>query len=288
MNRPFIGLLLAMGIASGCASSEPEAVPLRGETPAVPPSAALPPPTPTVVEAPPVQIRVVEPAAAPPVEPAPAAEPAAVGFREVFPNVQLDAQARAVRFEGVVPIDAHDVNAPWVFLEVVVCTPDTKEHEALVMTRALASHVHAALLLAGLEPGRPARWKFENNELSSLPPEGPEVRVVVSYRDADGVERAYTPQEMIVNAQNSVSFASASRGRWVFAGSQIVQRLGREAYDADAAGTLVGLASFGSETVAWSEVISHEAGVEEPTWIADKRTTPRAGTPVTVTISAVR
>jgi hypothetical protein len=206
------------------------------------------------------------------------------GFREVFPGVRVDAGSKVVQFDGEVPIDAHDERAPWVFLEVVVCTPDTKEHEALVVTRARASHVHAALLLVGLEPSAPGRWKYEDNVLKPIAPTGERVDVQISYGGEDGAERVLTPQEMIVNAVDAKRFGEAREGRWVFAGSQLIARGGREVYDADGAGTLIGLATFGSETVAWSEVISHEAAVEEPVWVADKRTTPRMGTAVTVTI----
>lgn len=249
---------------------------------------------PLVVQAPTVPITVVQSAAeGPPVEPAPARVAAsastpqqqAPAWREVFPHVQVHAGEKAVRFDGLVPIDAHDEKSPWVFLEVAVCTPDTKEHEALVMTQAKAANVHAALLLVGLEPGHPGRWKFENDQLVPIAPEGPRVKVAISFKDGAGVERTYSPEEMVVNAHDASRFGSKRPGHWVFAGSQIIKRMGKEFYDADPAGTLVGLTTFGSETVAWSEMISHEAAIEEPAWIADARTVPPAGTPVTVTIT---
>jgi hypothetical protein len=207
-------------------------------------------------------------------------------YREVFPHVRFDAKAKSVQFDGVVPIDAHDANSPWVFLEVVVCTADTKEHEALVVTEAKASHVHAALLLAGLLPGKPGRWTFENDKLKPIAPEGDALRVTLTARMPDGSTKALKPEEMIVHAQSGRHFGEVGgrSGRWVFAGSQIVTRAGKEWYDADGAGTLIGLTTFGSETIAWSEVISHEAAVEEPVWIADSKATPPVGTPMTVTI----
>lgn len=245
-----------------------------------------------VVAAPATTPRVVEPAAevpmsppvAGPVAPAPVAPPVAGDFREVFPHVMVDAVAKVVRFEGIVPIDAHDERAPSVFLEVVVCSPDTKEHEALVVTEAKPSHVHAAMLLVGLKPGSPGRWEFENDTLIPIPPTGDHLSVTLTYRDAEGKERTVTPEELVVDAKDGRSFGAAGGGRWVFAGSQLVTRAGREWYDADGAGTLVGLTTFGSETIAWSEVISPEAAVQEPEWIARSGATPAIGTPVTVTI----
>ena len=246
-----------------------------------------PPPEPLVAEAPPAQIRVVQPAMDPPTTP-PSPAPADDGWREAFPNIRVNADTKSIQFDGIVPIDAHDQKAPWVFLEVVACTPDTKEHEALVMTKALPSHVHAALLLIGLHPGAPGHWTIDdNNTLRSTPPHGGELRVSLSFLTPDGTTRTLTPEEMIVNAHTGARFPADRAGKWVFAGSRILSRNGRNLYDADGAGTLIGLTTFGSETIAWSEVISPEAAVEEPAWIADARTTPPAGTPITVTISAV-
>ena len=61
-------------------------------------------------------------------------------------------------------------------------------------------------------------------------------------------------------------------------------RQGRERYEAQGAGTLIGLTTFGTETIAWREVISPEASIQEPEWIADKAVVPAMGTPVTVRI----
>ncbi len=273
-------IVLAIAFLAGCESAPKES--------------PKPAPAPLVVEAPRVEPKVVEvaqePEAAPPSEPPKATEVAPVeaaapaGLREVFPHVRVDVAAKIVQFDGVVPIDAHDAKAPWVFLEVVACTPDTKEHEAIVVTEAKSSHVHAALLLVGLEPGSPGKWTYENNELRPIAPKGDALSVTISYHEPDGTERTVIPEEMIVNAHDGKRFGAARPGKWVFAGSQIVTRAGKEFYDADGAGTLIGLTTFGSETIAWSEVISHEAAVEEPVWVADKKTTPKMGTTITVTI----
>ena len=85
---------------------------------------------------------------------------AAVAFAEpmeVFPGVRLDRDAGYVEFDGTVPIIADAGDGTVVFLELMVCIPDTKEHEALVMAPVKPSHVHAALLALGLEPEREQR-----------------------------------------------------------------------------------------------------------------------------------
>jgi hypothetical protein len=302
--KKVIPLVLIASCLAACSSHPRESTPTK-ETSGPAPVAALPPPsTPAPIPKPPAPAPVLAanpdapPAPAPAPSPSPANQETAAapakeatpekaapaGLREVFPHVRVDLKAKEVQFDGIVPIDAHDEKSPWVFLEVVACTPDTKEHEALVMTEAKASHVHAALLLIGLQPGSPGKWTFENKELKPIAPKGDEVRITLSYHAPDGAEKSFTPQQMIVNAQSGNHFGDAKPGKWVFAGSQIVSRMGKDVYDADGAGTLLGLTTFGSETIAWSELISPDAATEEPVWVADKDATPPAGTPITVTI----
>jgi hypothetical protein len=219
--------------------------------------------------------------------PAPSEAPVASDLREVFPHVKADAKARIVQFDGIVPIDAHDKVTPLVFLEVVACTQDTKEHESLVMTQARPSHVHAALLLINLQPGTPGRWKVENGELVAIDPTGDPVDITISFRDATGRDVSLSPADMIVDTNTGARFDAGPAPKpagWLFAGSQIVHRQGREWYDADGAGTLIGLTTFGSEAIAYGRVISPDAGVQEPQWIANKQNVPAAGTSVTVTI----
>jgi hypothetical protein len=266
------------------------ATPTATPAPTPTPAPEKPSPTPTITEkAPPPVVEDPPPVKAP-------VEVAADEYREVFPNVRVNAKARAVQFDGIVPIDAHssvkdDKNPLQVFLEVTVCTPDTKEHEAIVVTKAKPSHVHAALLLIGLQPGSPGKWVFENGKLKPIAPRGDEVVVTISYTQPDGKVRMFSPQDMIVDVQTGKRLGEATpggaggAGRWLFAGSQLIKRQGTEVYDADGAGTLIGLTTFGSETIAWSEVISPEAAVQEPAWIARAETVPPAGATVTVTIT---
>jgi hypothetical protein len=208
----------------------------------------------------------------------------AAGFVEVFPFVRVDRSRGMVEFDGVVPIDCHDPHTPIVYLEVVACTPDTKEHEALVLTRARASHVHAALLLAGFVPGSPGSWRWDGRQVEGVPPEGDPVEVRFVLRDAAGGEAAVSPADWVVSAPSGRRLAEAG-GTWVFAGSRFVEIGGQIHYDADGSGALIGLATFGGEVVAWSEVFSPESAVQEPEWIADPGRVPRAGTAVIVRLS---
>lgn len=209
-------------------------------------------------------------------------EPA--GPREVFPFVRVDAAARLVEVDAVVPIDAHNPRTPVVFLEQIACTPDTREHEVLAMTRALPRHVHAALLMIGLVPGKPGEWDWTGPELVARPPTGDGVLVTLACR-RNGAEVEEPAAEWVISRRDGRRL-SETGDHFLFAGSRTVTRGGREWYEAEGSGTLIGLATFGGETVAWSRMYHHESAVEEPQWVADPARVPPAGTALVIRIRA--
>ena len=217
----------------------------------------------------------------------PRAEAPPDGWVEISEFVRVNRARRVVEVDGFVPIDCHDPGTPIVYLEVIACAVDSKEHESLVATRAKASHVHAALLLAGLEPGHPGSWSWDEKTLTRHAPEGPGVDVFLVPHNAVQTEVGVLATDWVVNAETGESLTGHLRALgdgspWVFAGSRMVEFEGREFYDADGAGIIVGLHTFGGEVVALREVMSHDSGVSEPEWIADAGLVPAYGTPVTV------
>ena len=203
--------------------------------------------------------------------------------REVFPHVFVDAEAGIVEVAGTVPIDTKNDSAPDVYLEVVLCARDSKEHEALVMTDALASHVHAALLLIGAEPGLPGAIPREGDRVA---PVGDAVRVELVTLDGHGSEVVHDPRAWVRRVGGG-TLADAPAVGWVFAGSRMAERQGAEVYDADGTGLIVGLHTFGSEVVALGTVWSPDSGLDEPEWLAANDAVPAQGTPVAVRFSRV-
>jgi hypothetical protein len=176
-----------------------------------------------------------------------------------------------------------------VYLEVIACTSDSKEHESLVVTRAKPSHVHAALLMIGLEPGSPGSWKVdEPSRVVTIPPRGSAVRVSLTFDPDSPNAREIDPAELVIDARTKVRASSLADAGFVFAGSRVVEWQGRSYYDADGMGTLIGLATFGSETIAWREVFSPEAAIAEPEWVADNERLPAAGTRVMVRLRPLK
>jgi hypothetical protein len=189
-----------------------------------------------------------------------------------------------VELDGSVPIDAHNEKTPRVYLEVCVCIPDSKEHETLVVTKAKPSNVHAALLLAGLNPGKPGTWDWSGPALKAIPPEGDGVTVTVAYKkDGKDLEAPITDWVIDANTHKTMTDTAAT-DHFVFAGSTIFKRQGREGYTADFDGTLIGLTTFGGETIAWTKMYNPDSGVETPHWIAYADKVPDVGTPVIVRI----
>ena len=259
----------AVGLLAGCVQDPPKVS-----------KAAPPPPIPE-----PLPIVVVE-------EPTRVVLKLPEPIREVFPGVRLDKTGGGVEFDGEIAVDAHSKETPNVFLEVIICRADSREHESVVVTKALPSHVHAALLLLGAQPGLPTSWKKdEKGAIVSVPPTGQGMLVTVTFKGPNGLLLTLPASDFVKSQQAGTKLGVPPKGapfpktgieRFVFAGSRFMKVQGVERYGADISGTIVGLCSFGDEPIAWSGVYSPDAASEEPQWMIDAEVTPPKGTKVTV------
>ncbi|NIO59580.1 MAG: hypothetical protein GTO33_09620, partial [Acidobacteria bacterium] len=160
------------------------------------------------------------------------------------------------------------------------------EHESLVVIEVRPSDVHAALLLAGFEPGAPGRWHWRDEQLVFTPPRGDRVRIFVRY--ARGGELVEEPiSDWITDARGAASFPSDP---WVFGGSLMLENppvMGPgEHYAADLEGSIIGLATFGDEVIGFAQVIAHDSTVQAPEWKVAVDRVPPVGTKVTLVIRA--
>ena len=194
---------------------------------------------------------------------------------------------RLVTLDGgvVAQIDAGVVSLPgWIelqegWLEVGVCRQGTRDHETVVATTCRPSVVHAAMLLAGFEPGSPAWYRADG---SSGPASGDPVEVEIHIEEPTGSNRILPLSAAIDDARG------ASDLRWVFAGSSFrpnPPRMGPgEYYTADYAGTIVGLTTFGDEVVAAVEVRSPEIGIDPAVWKIRPGVLPPPGSRVSLVL----
>jgi hypothetical protein len=187
------------------------------------------------------------PAAAP--EPTPATAPAAAR------NLRVD------RVAGYVEVDATVVlrDAPW--LELLACTPGSREHESILTVAAKPSEIHLALLILGLEPGSPMGRAVRPATATSpatetvVPPSGSLVRVSLVY-ESDGKSIEIPPSAWVRDRRKE---AKPIDDLWVFAGSSIATLDdGTRIYRADANGNVISLVSFGDEVLARPGTVTNQ------------------------------
>lgn len=185
------------------------------------------------------------------------------------PGLRLNRQSRAVHFDAAIATDCHNPKTPDVYLELIACTPDTREHESLVVTTVPPSLIHAALLAINATPGAPG------NLANNTPPTGQLIDVAIL--NPDGSETPIT--SWITDAPTRTK---APQINFRFAGSKIIKTTTGETFAADKAGTVIGLTTFGSELIACDALISPDAATDTPVWIANNPKIPSRGHPVTI------
>jgi hypothetical protein len=145
-------------------------------------------------------------------------------------------------------------------LELIACTKDTKEHESILMIEAKPSHVHAALLLIGARPGRPATQRMHEGDsprFISTPPHGGPVEVLLVLKDAEGVEKEHPIRDFLIRAngngpapkERDIGEAERfTKDPFVFAGSLLVgDGKGPRQYLCDQSGNVISISTFGDE-----------------------------------------
>ena len=186
----------------------------------------------------------------------------------------IDAEAGWVRIHGIVPINA----SQRPMLEVLLCTPDTREHEALVLTTVRPSSVHAALLALGAEPGAPGGEVWNGKSFELREPSGPPVRVRLTR--ADRPDRWVDARSWFEPTRSKTAPGPSEIG-WLFTGST----LDADGYSADADGVIVGLVSFGTGVIGISPASSEIDAKRGFDFVANPDQVPPFATAVIVELS---
>lgn len=133
-----------------------------------------------------------------------AAEPAAEALKELFPGVRADITGRIVEVEATVsPMLVPDARAPRFYLEVLACSPGTREHETFFIVKAKPSHIHAALLASGFLPGHPGSIERAAGTFRTVDPAGERVRVrIVHTPKGSTAPVEIDPLDWIINAES--------------------------------------------------------------------------------------
>ncbi|MCG3181576.1 MAG: hypothetical protein BIFFINMI_03974 [Phycisphaerae bacterium] len=192
--------------------------------------------------------------AAPPGQPAPAAgeeaapEPADAPTtqpqgRNPLPHVRIDKARRRVYVDGT-------SLSPGDLLELIACTPFTRDHEAVMRCLARPSHVHLALMLCGFAPGHPVQW--DDKTRTVIPPTGDRVDVMVQWKDKE-TGKVLTSPVTDWMAPIDPKAAMPKQLHFIFTGSVLLEDGG---YLADAEGTVVSVANFPDSVIDLSGVHS--------------------------------
>ena len=198
----------------------------------------------------------------------------------VMPGVKINVE------EWSVDVDAR-VCLVEGMLELIACTKDSKEHEAIIAVEAKPSHIHTALLLLRAKPGHPAMQKAideEDTRFTSLPPRGGAVDVFLLVKDAEGKETERPISDFITQAEQDESTAGAKPAEdakpvkfpthtFLFAGSVLDgDDKGPRDYVCDQSGNVISIATFGDELLCLPGI--HDQANSLRAWQADGEQLP--------------
>lgn len=196
-----------------------------------------------------------------------------------LPHIHIDRENRVIDLNAQVIIQ-RTVEGQW--LELLACTPGSREHEAILTVQAQPSHVHLALMLLGLEAGSPMRWSMDETgvKIEALP-KGPRVAVTALYeREGKSVE---VPVHEWV--RNRATGKMLDDNIWLFVGSRFVRHEERNIYIADLEGSVLSLVNFGDEVLAKPTELTRLTDNEA--WMTVEEKVPTVGTKVVLRLRVV-
>ena len=168
--------------------------------------------------------------------------------RQPFPHIQVDLKNR------VVDLDAKVILRQGDWIELLGCSPNTREHESIVTVAAKPSHVHGALLVIGLKPGAPISWKWVGKEAHMIPPTGARVAVSFVY-EKDGKTVEVPAHQWVLNKEKKQTLPD---NVWLFTGSKVVESEGQRYYKADVEGNIISVVNFGDEVLGLPTNVTSE------------------------------
>jgi hypothetical protein len=186
--------------------------------------------------------------------------------RDFAPGVRIDWADRAVEVEARVVLR----EGP---LELLACTPGTREHESILVVRGRPTHIYQAMGLVGLNSGSPVR--YDEKEQRLIPPAGQPLDLSIRY-DLGGAARTVPAERWLWDVKRRTTPESVP---WVFAGSRLL-RDGQLGAEAD--GTVACVVDFSTALIAIGAL--HTADNEALWLAANAKEIPAVGAPCTLVI----
>ncbi len=187
-----------------------------------------------------------------------------------FPHMTINLADRTIDLDAAVVTRESD----WI--ELLACSPESREYESILVTEARPSHIHLSLLMLGIEPGRPLSWRQTDTGYEILPPAGDPVIVSLLLPES-GVKREIPAGNWIVNQQTGEMMTPSN---WLFTGSAFADQADARVYKADLNGTVISLVNFGDDLLARpNRLMNHN---DNQAWQANTAAIPPLGTEVTI------
>lgn len=194
---------------------------------------------------------------------------------ELLPGVWVE--DGVVEFDAKVAMDCHHPETPDVFLEMLITGPDTREHESLLVSLLKPSSLHTAMLAAGFESGHPVRYAEDGDERISAT--GDQLLIKLQVQDTD---QWINIVDWVVQIEQKTLLEDSVHWKGlVFAGSSLNDD---GVYKADREGAIASMTPWGFEVISPVWMLSPEASVDEPVWIANSDQVPLLGKAVRVRI----
>jgi hypothetical protein len=203
-----------------------------------------------------------------------------------LPGIKININEKCVDVTSSVCLDSGA-------LELIACTKDTKEHEAIVMVEALPKHIHTALLLVGAVPGNPAMFKQVGTENDQswvqIPPRGGLVDVSLVITDKEGKTTERPISDFISPLEDSYGEVVGNKkegekerfptSTFLFAGSILDgDGTGPRKYVCDLSGNVISIATFGDEVLCLPDIHASENG--QLMWQINAENLPEVGSKV--------
>jgi hypothetical protein len=183
-----------------------------------------------------------------------------------LPYIEVDAKNKRVRVE----CEALHVVAP---LEFFCCVNGTNEHESVLRSKVKPSHLHLAMLMIGLEPGKPASYSEAARKWT--PPHGPPINITCEF-EKDGKTQRVPAYRLVRDIKTRKEMSPLT---WIFVGSKTMED---GVYAADATGYLVSIVNFDLTVIDVPQVAS--SANETLEWEINPDLMPEKGAKVTMII----
>lgn len=214
--------------------------------------------------------------------PAPTTAPALAADEPVSPSSASMPHIRINRDKRWVDFDAKVVLRDGKWIELLVCTPGSREYESILTTEAKPSHLHLALLILGQTPGSPMTWERKQDDVLPVAPKGPLIEISIHYLK-DGKPFEIPAGQWVMDQTLNAPLPSST---WLFAGSKFMAVDGHPVYTADVNGSCISLVNFGDDLLTRpTSQTNHTDGGELS---ANTPLIPPIGTPVVIRLKPVQ